>query len=100
MQYRQHANNQIGVNSGWRSFWLRAKKILSGYGFEQSVLIADVIGATPLPVVQRGLQGGRVGYLWLALQSKCCRRKRTDQVLFFISCVLLAMTNPAARRVS
>lgn len=100
MQYRQHAHNQIGVNAGWRSFWLRAKKILNGYGFDQSLLIADLIGASPLPVVQKGLRGGRLGYLWLALRASQCRRKRIDQLWFFISCVLLAMIKPAGRGVA
>ena len=97
MQYRQHAHNQIGVNAGWRSFWLRARKILNGYGFEQSLLIADLIQASSLPVVQRGLRGGRLGYLWLALSANQCRRKRMDRLWFFISCVLLAMVKPADR---
>lgn len=97
MQYRQHANNQIGVNAGWRSFWLRVRKILNGYGFEQSLLIADLVQASALPVVQRGLRGGRLGYLWLALQARQCRRKRIDQLWFFISCVLIAMFKPAGR---
>ena len=97
MQYRQHAHNQIGVNSGWRSFWLRVRKILNGYGFEQSLLIADLVQASSLPVVQRGLRGGRLGYLWLALRATQCRRKRMDQMWFFISCVLLAIVKPAVR---
>lgn len=97
MQYRQHAHNQIGVNAGWRSFWLRARKILIGYGFEQSLLIADLVQASSLPVVQRGLRGGRLGYLWLAMRANQCRRKRIDQLWFFISCVLLAIVKPAVR---
>lgn len=97
MQYRQHAHNQIGVNAGWRSFWLRVRKILNGYGFEQSLLIADLIDASSLPVVQRGLRGRRSGYLWLALQARQCRRKRIDQLWFFISCVLIAVFKPAGR---
>jgi len=97
MQYRQHAHNQIGVNSGWRSFWLRVRKILNGYGFEQSLLIADLVQASALPVVQRGLRGGRLGYLRLALRATQCRRKRIDQIWFFISCVLLALLKPADR---
>ena len=97
MKYRQHAHNQIGVNAGWRSFWLRVHKILSGYGFDQSLLISDLIDASSLPAVQRGLRGGRLGYLWLALRAKQCRRKRLDQLWFFISCVLLAMAKPAIR---
>lgn len=97
MQYRQHAHNQIGVNAGWRSFWLRARKILIGYGFEQSLLIADLVQASSLPVVQHGLRGGRLGYLWLALRARQCRRKRIDQLWFFISCVLIAVFKPAGR---
>jgi rhamnosyltransferase len=97
MKYRQHANNQIGVNAGWKSFRLRARKVLSGYGFEQSLLIADLAGASSLPVIDRGLRGGRLGYLWLALQARHCRRKRLDQVWFFVSCVLLSLFKPAAR---
>lgn len=97
MQYRQHAHNQIGVNAGWRSFWLRARKILIGYGFEQSLLIADLVQASSLPVVQRGLRGGRLGYLWLALRANQCRRKRIDRLWFFISCVLVALFKPVGR---
>lgn len=97
IKYRQHLHNQIGVNAGWRSFWLRAKKILNGYGFEQSLLIADLVQASALPLVQWGLCRGRVGYLWLALRATQCRRKRTDQMWFFISCVLFALFKPAAR---
>jgi rhamnosyltransferase len=97
MEYRQHANNQIGVNAGWRSFWLRVRKILNGYGFEQSLLIANAIHANSLPMVRRGLLGGRVGYLRLALSARQCRRKGMDQLWFFISCVLLAVAKPAVR---
>lgn len=97
MQYRQHAHNQIGVNSGWRSFWLRVRKVLKGYGFEQSLLIAHLVRASSLPIVQRGLQGGRLGYLWLAWRATQCRRKPLDQMLFFISCVLLAFLKPTDR---
>lgn len=97
IQYRQHAHNQIGVNSGWRSFWLRVQRILNGYGFEQSLLIADLVKVSSLPFVLRGLRGGRLGYLWLGLRANKCRRKRIDQVWFFISCVLLAIYNPASR---
>jgi len=97
MKYRQHAHNQIGVNAGWRSFWLRVRKILNGYGFEQSLLISDLIHDSSLPVVQRGLHSGRLGYLWLAMRAYQCRRKRIDQLWFFISCVLLAIVKPAVR---
>lgn len=97
MQYRQHSNNQIGVNSGWRSYWLRVQKMLSGHGFQQSLLIADLVHASSTPVVHHGLRGGRLGYLWLALRANQCRRKRLDQLWFFILCVLFAVAKPADR---
>lgn len=97
MQYRQHANNQIGVNAGWRSYRLRVRKMLSGHGFEQSLLIADLVQASSVPVAQRGLRGGRLGYLWLASRANQCRRKRLDQLWFFILCVLFAIAKPADR---
>lgn len=97
IRYRQHARNQIGVNAGWRSFQLRAQKVLSGYGLEQSLLIADAVGVASQPVVQRGLRSGRMGYLWLALQAVRCRRRPLDQLWFFISCVLLSVLKPAIR---
>jgi rhamnosyltransferase len=97
MRYRQHANNQIGVNAGWDSFLLRAQRVLAGYGFEQSRLIAELVGVSSITVVKRGLRGGRPGCLWLALQARHCRRKPLDQIWFFISCLLLAMGKPFAR---
>ena len=92
MQYRQHENNQIGVNFGWNSYWRRLKKILSGHGFEQSLLIADLIHTSSLPIIRKGLLGGRFGFLWLALHARQCRRRHLDQLWFFILCVLFSMT--------
>ena len=97
MKYRQHSHNQIGVNVGWRSFWLRVRKILNGHGLEQSLLISDLVQVSSPPVVQRGLRGGRLGYLWLALHANQCRRKRFDRLLFFIWCMVLALFKPADR---
>jgi rhamnosyltransferase len=97
MLYRQHESNQIGVNVGWNSFWRRMKKILSGHGFEQSLLIANLIDACSLPVVKKGLLGGQLGYLWLALHANQCRRRNLDQFWFFILCVFFSMTKSKSR---
>lgn len=94
MAYRQHGKNQIGVNAGWKSFWLRQRKVLNGYGFEQSLLISDLIQVSDMPVVRRGLRGGRTGYLWLSSRANQCRRRWIDKFFFFISCVILAAIKP------
>ena len=97
IEYRQHSNNQLGVNAGWRSFWRRASKMLTGHGFEQALRISEVIDAQSADIVQRGLRGGRLGYLWLAFHGAQCRRKRSDQLSFFILCVVFAIANPGSR---
>jgi len=94
MQYRQHYSNQLGVNSGFRSFMLRATKVLSGYGFSQSLLIANLIGANATPIVKKGLMNGVLGYLYLSFKYKSCRRGHAHQIIFFISCVLMAFIHP------
>jgi rhamnosyltransferase len=94
LKYRQHDSNQLGVNAGWRAFWLRVNKVLSGYGFAQSRLIARLIGASSIPTVQKGLLNGWIGYLWLSLRCRQCRRRGFDQVMFFISCLVLTIIYP------
>lgn len=94
LKYRQHGSNQLGVNSGWSPFLLRFKKVLSGYGFAQSLLIANLIGASATSVVQKGLLDGWRGYVRLSLLSRHCRRRGSDQIMFFISCLLLTILYP------
>lgn len=93
MRYRQHHKNQIGVNSGVKSFLYRVRKVLDGYAFEQSNLIARVVGAGSSDIVLKGLCRGRRGYLWLAMHANECRRSRLDRIYFFISCLILFVIN-------
>lgn len=93
MDYRQHQNNQIGVNIGWAPFMARARKMLSGHGFSQSMLIAKLVGISSPIIVRYGLYGGRFGYLWLALNAINCRRRGIDQLHFFILCLIAFVLN-------
>ena len=94
IHYRQHAANQLGANVGWRSFRRRVLALHHGYGHDQAIKVARAIGAQNHPVVQRGLLGGRWGYLWLALQARGCRRRLGDQWLFVVANIWMAMRNP------
>lgn len=87
MLYRQHAENQVGVNEGWRAFRHRSRKILSGWGFQQSACIAEVVGIGDDPFVASWTKGGRKGLVKLAFQANHCRRKLRDRILFAISCL-------------
>lgn len=91
MLYRQHEKNLVGVNSGWAAFLYRARRVLSGWGLSQSLLIAKLIGLNDDPFVTRWSQGGRGGMLFLAIQARQCRRLLIDQIIFAIACVILSV---------
>jgi rhamnosyltransferase len=92
MQYRQHTNNQVGVNLGFKAFKHRAAFILSGKWFEQSALIANLVGKSDSDFVKAWLPFNRLGFLKLAFQASKCRRKRSEQVWFFCICLVHAIT--------
>lgn len=97
MLYRQHNKNQVGVNSGWAAFFYRTRKVLSGWGLSQSLLIAKLIGLNNEPFVTRWSQGSRGGMLFLALQARQCRRRMKDQLIFAIACVILSVVGRIKR---
>lgn len=97
MLYRQHENNQVGVNSGVRAFVHRARKVLSGWGLDQSALIARLVGLGQDPFVMRWSGGDRVGLLWLALHAGQCRRRVHDKIVFGLSCVALCIAGNRRR---
>ena len=91
MRYRQHQDNQVGVNTGVQAFAHRARLVLGGWGLAQSALIADLIGMGDDPFVKRWASGSRWGVLWLATHAGQCRRRGRDQLLFAVSCVMIAV---------
>jgi len=89
MLYRQHEKNQVGVNRGWQALLHRARKIFSGWGLKQSVLIAELVGLGNDPFVRRWSGGSRAGLVWLACQAWQCRRRMRDKLLFSLSCLVM-----------
>ena len=87
--YRQHRKNQLGVNYGCRAFIFRANKILNGWGFSQSVLIARLVGLGDTSFTRPWSGGRRFGYIWLMLHAGQCRRRFRDKILFSLSCLAL-----------
>jgi rhamnosyltransferase len=90
--YRQHENNQLGVNAGWRAFLHRIEQVMTGWGLAQSGLIARLTGLGDDPFVRRTLNGGRMGLLRLALHAASCRRRQRDKMLFFVACLVLSVS--------
>jgi rhamnosyltransferase len=91
MLYRQHSNNQVGVNKGWRAFLYRLNKVTGGWGFEQALLIAELVGKGDSEFVKRWRNFKRHNFLMLALHANESRRKPTDQILFFLACLVMAV---------
>lgn len=91
LMYRQHDQNQVGVNSGWAAFVWRARRVLSGWGLKQARLIAHLIGDADQPFVQGWKGGGRWGMLALATHANQCRRKPVERLWFAASCLALAI---------
>ena len=90
MQYRQHGQNQVGVNAGLGAFLWRVRRVLNGWGLNQARLIAELVGKGDDSFVRRWKAGGRLALLSLVFQSAQCRRKPLDRVWFAMSCVALA----------
>jgi rhamnosyltransferase len=91
LMYRQHDQNQVGVNAGWAAFVWRARRILNGWGLNQAKLIARQVGQGDQSFVRRWSAGGRLGLLVLAFRASHCRRKPIDRVWFALSCLALAV---------
>lgn len=91
MLYRQHEVNQVGANAGLAAFVHRAKKVLSGWGLEQSALIARLVNVNDDPFVQRWLVRGGSGFFWLMRHARHCRRRPRDSVFFALSCMMLGI---------
>jgi len=90
MHYRQHNNNQVGMNLGFRGAAGRLGKILDGYGLEQSRRIAFLVGLTDDEFVLGWSRLRRLDILALAFKARSCRRRLRDQFYFFIVCILLS----------
>ncbi len=91
LMYRQHGQNQVGVNAGIGAMLWRAKQVLNGWGLSQSRLIARLVGADKDLRVRHWLEGGRRATWALVWQAAHCRRKPMDRVWFAMSCLALVL---------
>jgi rhamnosyltransferase len=91
MKYRQHDDNQVGINSGIRAYVKRVRTIANGLGLEQARLIASLVGLDGNEFVQSWQKLGRREILRLAGRCRDCRRRPRDQLLFFLVCLFLSM---------
>ena len=91
IHYRQHSQNQVGMNSGLKAFMHRARKVSSGWALAQSALIAKIIGMENDPFVKNWITGSSKGLCKLSFSFWSCRRRLRDKFLFLLTCVYLAL---------
>jgi rhamnosyltransferase len=91
MRYRQHSNNQVGVNSGLKAFRTRLLKVFDGWWLNQAALISKLTGVENTPFVQSWISLRRVDLIRLAFSGYKCRRRVRDKIVFTVLCVVLAI---------
>lgn len=91
MLYRQHSNNQVGINTGYKAFLYRIRFVLSGQAMRQSALLAEFCGLESHPFVKKWYGHSRLGLLYLMTQANKCRRKKSEKFIFSLSCLILAI---------
>ncbi|KTD30173.1 glycosyltransferase [Legionella maceachernii] len=92
MLYRQHANNQVGVNLGLKAYANRFKKIRNGWWLTQALLISELIGISESRFIRSWSRLRRIDLLRLSLRALQCRRRLPEQIFFFWVCLVLCLT--------
>jgi rhamnosyltransferase len=92
IHYRQHSQNQVGINSGLKAFVHRARKVSSGWALKQSILIARLIEVENVPFVKRWIDSRPLDLCLLSFSFWSCRRRLRDKFLFLMTCLYLAFT--------
>lgn len=91
MRYRQHASNQVGVNTGLGAFRARLSKVFDGWWLGQACLIAQQVGMASDPFVEKWMGLKRRALIGLALHGRQCRRRPRDKIIFAALCMALAV---------
>ena len=91
MRYRQHSNNQFGVNSGAQAIKLRLAQVVEGWWLNQSRLTVTALDIDKEPIIKAVLKPNRMSTLKLALQGYWCRRRVRDKFAFSFLCLLLTI---------
>ncbi|WP_081832427.1 glycosyltransferase [Pseudomonas sp. Ant30-3] len=91
MRYRQHSNNQVGVNSGLKAFRARLSKVFEGWWLSQASLISRLVGTEGTPFVQSWIKLRGIDLARLALSGYKCRRRLRDKFVFSGLCLTLVI---------
>jgi len=93
VKYRQHSSNVFGANIGFKAFFSRFCRILSGEGFNFAIRLTKELKGDD-KFIKSLVPLNRISLLRLALNARQCRRRLRDQILFFLACVILTIIFP------
>ena len=91
--YRQHKSNVMGANSGFKAIFQRLRKVLNGSWIHQIRLIAKFCTSKEINFINTYLYKNNERYFSLAFLFFKCRRKSSDQFVFFIIFIILGFKN-------
>ncbi|MDO9150503.1 MAG: glycosyltransferase [Methylotenera sp.] len=80
MLYRQHAVNVVGANVGIKAKIQRFKKLREGWLFEQALIIAEILGYTNMPPIQKIKRLSLLDRVWLIFNVSKLRRRLRDRI--------------------
>ncbi|WP_256548350.1 glycosyltransferase [Pseudomonas sp. ENNP23] len=92
--YRQHENNQFGVNSGFKAFQSRVNQVFNGWWLAQVRLISSILEARDLILISRLNTSYRMALFGLSLRAWQCRRRLRDKLFFALVCWALMFKGP------
>lgn len=90
MLYRQHSNNVIGANRGFKPMIARLIKLGQGWYYKQILLIAHTIGYENSWPIKSFIRLKLIDRLKLALNARHFRRRSRDQLAFALYVLFLA----------
>lgn len=84
LYYRQHDQNDVGVNQGMIAAIQRWQAITNGSWLQQIAYTAEAVGMKEDIFVQQWLPFRRRGFLVLVKHAGKCRRRLRDKILFAV----------------
>lgn len=87
--YRQHSNNQLGVNLNIKSFFSRLKEVWSGNAFDK---VKKLITILNLRNIISDKPISRLRLIFLAFKTHLFRRKKIEQIYLSIYFLLLSIS--------
>lgn len=89
LNYRQHKSNEIGANEGINAKLNRLEKVLNGDAFKHIEKLILLHKLERQKFVKNWYPFSSKGFLFLFLNSRKCRRRIIDQIIFSFLCFLL-----------